>query len=142
MFLLFLPLSGLPIFNPFGMRFSFGLFLTMIINLYFAFDFWRMKEVELTAAGLIVTERFFFTEKTFFVPFEQIAEVTNDVWWRGGKRRIVLKLNESAEFGKEICFMPKGFRLIGNEEVFYELQRTIGLHQDDRPSAAPRRIAD
>ena len=128
---------GLPFFNPFDWQFSVFMFAALFINLFFAFDFWQMKEVEITEAGLIITDRFFFTQKTIFIPFEQIESVNNKLWWLGNNRRTSIKFTENTKFGKEISFISKGFTRTTQAEIIEELNRTIiRSKRNDRINAA------
>jgi flagella basal body P-ring formation protein FlgA len=121
-FLLFLA----PLFFDF-LEFPFTILLSLaaLINLFAAYDFWRMKEVELTGAGLIITERFFFNQKTVFIPFEKIETVKNKLWWLGNKNRITIQFTEITEFGEEISFLSNKFTRTAQAELVEELNRTI-----------------
>ena len=135
--LLFVPIIGLPFFNPFDFSFTIGLLVVIIFNLFFVFDFWRMKDVELTDAGLIITQRFFFTQKTVFVPFEQIKVVKNKLRWGLTKKRIFVEFNEPNGFGKEICFLTKGYWQATHAGIFEELRLTIARHKNERQLNEP-----
>jgi len=140
-FLLFLPFVGLPFFNPFEMRFSPPWLVGLIINLFVTFYLWRMKDVEMTDAGLIITERFFFSQKTVFVPFEQIEEVRNESSWLKNERDIYVKFFEPNQFGEEIFFMSKGFWNADHIEILEDLKRAISRHEEEKQLAAkPRRL--
>jgi hypothetical protein len=82
-----------------------------------------MKEVEIADAGLIITERFFFTQKSIFVPFEQIESADNRLGWLGNKKRTTIKFLEETEFGKEICFICRGFTRSNQASVIEQLNR-------------------
>lgn len=92
----------------------------------------------MTDAGLIITERFFFTQKSIFVPFEQIESVNNRLWWLGNKKRTTIKLLEETEFGKEILFISRGFTRINQAEIIEELNRAVlGSKNAERLNSAP-----
>jgi hypothetical protein len=111
--------------------------LIFVLSLFFVIDFWRMKEVEITDAGLIVTDRFFFTQKSIFVHFEKIENANNKLWWLGNKRRTTIKFTENTEFGNKICFIAKGFTRMAQVEIIEELNRTIIRNKTaDRINAA------
>lgn len=122
---LFVGIFGFTYFDFFDFPFSLFILLAFGVNLFLAFDFRRMKEVEITEAGLIITDRFFFTQKSIFVPFEQIENANNKLWWLGNKKRISIKFTENTEFGNEICFIAKGFTRMAQVEIIEELNRTI-----------------
>ena len=130
-------------FIIFGLIFSgngFPVFLlaALGLSLFLAFDYWRMKEVEMTDAGLIVTERFFFTQKSIFVPFEQIESVNNSLWWLGNKKRTTVKFLEETEFGKEIVFVCRGFTRVNQAIVMEELKRAALANKSaERLDSAP-----
>jgi hypothetical protein len=123
--ILLVAIHGLPFFETKGILFSLFILLLYIVTLFFAFDFWRMKEVESTDAGLIITDRFFFTQKCTFVPFEQIETVTASFWRLNNSRRISVKFTENTEFGNEIFFVSKGFTQITRAKIVEELNRTV-----------------
>lgn len=102
---------------------SICMFLFIFFTLFTAFDFWRMKEVEMTGAGLIISERFFFTQKTIFVPFEKIEAVKNTARWLGTNKKVSIKFTGNTTFGKEIFFLSKGFASIKQSEIVGELNR-------------------
>lgn len=119
---------------------GFPLFLlaAMGLSLFLAYDYWRMKEVEMTDEGLILTERFFFTQKSVFVPFEQIESVSNRLWWLGNKKRTTVKFLEKTEFGKEIVFVCCGFTRVNQAIVMKELKRVALANKNaERLSSAP-----
>ena len=139
--LLFLPFAGLPFFNPFGMKFSPLLLGIILLNMIFVFDLWRMKEIELTDAGLIVTDRFFFNQKTVFVPFEQIDAVESKFRWLSSRNRISVKFTEATALGMDITFISKGFTRTAHNEVYEELTRAVSRHKNDkRLDAAARQL--
>jgi hypothetical protein len=96
-----------------------------LINLFTAFDFWRMKEVEMTDSGLLISSRLFFKQKTIFVPYEKIESSKNKLWWLGNNKRISIKFKENTDFGKEISFISKGFTLNSQTKIVEELNRAI-----------------
>jgi len=109
------------------LNFPFSLFMLLIfaLNLFLVYDFWRMKEVEIVDAGLIITDRFFFTQKSIFVPFDKLETVNNKLWWLYNNRRTTIKFTEPNEFGSEICFISKGLTRVKHAEIIEELNRTI-----------------
>jgi hypothetical protein len=121
----FAGLFGLGFFSYLEFPASLFIFLAFAVNLFLVYDFWRMKDVEITDSGLIITERFFFTQKSIFVPFDKIEKVGNRLWWLGNKRRATIKFTEPCEFGDEICFIAKGFSRMAQREIIEEINRTV-----------------
>lgn len=113
----FFYLPDLPVFLFFS--------LIIFINIINAFDFWRMKEVEMTDAGLLISRRIFFNQETIFVPYENIEKVKSKLWWFGNEKRISIKFAGVTDFGKEIIFIGRGFRRATQAEIVAELSRTI-----------------
>lgn len=99
--------------------------LSMIFILAITFDFWRMKEVELTEVGLIITNRFFFKEESAFVPFENIEIVRNKLRWIGNYKRVSIKFIEPIKFGKEISFLNNRSKISAQVELVEELNRSV-----------------
>ena len=113
-------------FAPISFPFSFLPFgLIILIHALTAIDVWRMKEVELTEAGFLITGRFFFKQKTTFVPFESVERVKNKYWWLGYSKRITIKFNENTEFGEEASFLSKSFTRMGQVKMVEELNQLI-----------------
>jgi hypothetical protein len=132
-------------FTVFGWRFFYssdlGFSLLMLavftINIFFAVDFWRMKEVELDDAGLIITKRVFFKQQSIFVPYENIKEVKNRFKWLGNRARTTIEFNEKTELGDEIYFLAKGFTRSSQAKTVEELKRaTIQNKNAERLNSA------
>jgi hypothetical protein len=77
----------------------------------------------MTEAGLIIGERFFFTQKTVFVPFEKIESATIKTRWSGNNTRVSVKFTENTVFAKEIFFLCKGFTSLKQTATVEELNR-------------------
>lgn len=84
-----------------------------------------MKEVEITEAGFIVTDRFFFKQKTIFFPFENIKRVKNKFWWLGNNKRITIEFVKPTEFGSEISFLGNSFSRIKLVKMVEELNQIV-----------------
>ena len=119
-------LIGIIGFGLFGFSdFPIVVFLALGVSLFLAFDFWKMKEVEITDEGLIITERFFFTQKSIFVPFEKVENANSKLWWLGNKKRTTVKFTEPTEFGQEIRFISRGFTRFAQTEIIEEINRAV-----------------
>lgn len=105
-----------------SMYFLLAIFL---LNILVMIDSWQMKDVEMTDAGLIITERFFFKQKSIFVPYEKIETVKNKFWWLGNNARTSIKFTEKSEFGNEITFNCKGFTLNSRAKIIEELNLNL-----------------
>lgn len=112
-----------PTFLDFSNPFLFSLSLIFIQAI--TFDFWRMKKVELTEIGFIITNRFFFKEECVFVPFEKVEVVRNKFRWMGNYKRVSVKFIEPIKFGKEISFLCNRSKITAQVEMVEELNRSV-----------------
>lgn len=112
--------------------------LLLIFSFLIAFDFWKMKEVEMTEVGLIITNRFFFKQESVFVPFKDIEIIRNKFRWIGNYKRVTVKFIEPNKFGKEISFLSKPFTIFSQNEMVEELNRLVRKNKDAEslPSAS------
>lgn len=103
---------------------SIFVYFTLALTLFTTFEFWKMKEVEMTDSGLIISDRFFFTQKTIFVPFETIETAQIKLKWLGSKNCIKVRFTERTLFGNEISFIPKKFTRVSKFELVDEINQT------------------
>ena len=129
---IFFAIFGFRFFDLLDLQFFIFLSIIAVINLMMAFDFWRMKEVEMTDAGLLISSRFFFRQKTIFVPYENVEEVKKRLWWLGNLKRISIKFKENTDFGGEISFITKGFTRHSQTKIYEELSRAVARNQTAR----------
>lgn len=98
----------------------------LILGALYAFvvyEAWRMKDVEITEAGLIVSRRMLFSQKHIFVPFEKIASIKNKFLWFENTNQVVVKFTDETEFGDEISFTSKDYKFFSESQIVRELRR-------------------
>lgn len=126
---IFFAVFGFGFFDTSDLAPSIFLLLLFVSLLFIAFDFWRMKEVEMTETGLLISRRFFFSQKTIFVPYENVKFAKYKFWWLGHNHQISIKFLETTEFGEEILFFGKGIFKSSRDKIFDDLKSAIFGHK-------------
>lgn len=140
---MFFALFGFHFFDSPVFPFPFFPLLFISINIIFTVNFWRMKEVEMSDAGLIISRRMFFNQETIFVPYENIESVKRKLWWLGNSRQVSIKFTEKTDFGNEVTFISRGFTRMSQLEIVEELNRTVIRNKtSDKINAAFNQLED
>lgn len=112
-----------PFYDLLPFPYSLIIFLLAVLNLFAAISSFRMKKVEMTDAGLLISSRFFFNQKTIFVPFEKVELLK--LKYIGSNKTVSIKFTEPTEFGKKISFISKGYTLNSQAKIVEELNQAI-----------------
>ncbi len=120
---LFLLFFAVPFYGLLVFPYSLIIFLLGALNLFAAIDCFRMKEVGMTDSGLLISKRFFFNQKTIFVPYENIE--LSKLKLIGNNNRVSIKFTEPTEFGEKISFISKGYTIKAQAKIVEELNQAI-----------------
>jgi hypothetical protein len=118
LFIFAVPFYGSPTFP-----YSLFIFFFGALNLFAAINCFRMKKVEMTDAGLLISSRFFFNEKTIFVPYEKIELLKLKLI--ASNNTVSIKFTEPTELGKKISFISKGYTINSQAKIVEELNQAI-----------------
>lgn len=111
------------IFNYFSLPIAVFSFLLGAAYAFVVHQAWQMKDVEMTESGLIVSERFFFSQKHIFVPFENIESVKNKFLLFENTNQVCVKFIEETAFGKEISFTSKDYKFFSESKIVKDLHQ-------------------
>lgn len=126
---IFFAVFGFDFFDPSDFAPSIFLLLLFVSLLFIAFDFWRMKEVEMTETGLLISRRFLFSQQIIFVPYEKVKSAKRKFWWLGNNHLVSIKFLEKTEFGEEIKFASRGMFKPSYDKILEDLNRAIFGHK-------------
>lgn len=109
--------------NYFSLPIAFFTFLLGVAYAFAVYEAWRMKNVEATDSGLIISQRLLFKQKHIFVPFENIESVKNKFLLFENTNQVRVKFLETTEFGNEITFTSKDYKFFSESKLVKDLHQ-------------------
>ncbi|MCD9185219.1 MAG: hypothetical protein LUM44_02210 [Pyrinomonadaceae bacterium] len=125
-FIAFLIVYAYILINYFSLPTAFFSLLLGAAYAFAVYEAWRMKDVEATDSGLIISKRLLFKQKHIFVPFENIESVKNKFLLFENTNQVRVRFHETTEFGKEVSFTSKDYKFFSESRLVKDLhQRAV-----------------
>lgn len=121
-FIAFLIIYAYILLNYFSLPIAFFSLLLGAAYAFVVYEAWRMKDVEATDSGLIISQRSLFKQKHIFVPFENIESVKNKFLLFENTNQVRVRFHETTEFGNEISFTSKDYKFFSEIKLVKDLR--------------------